>query len=190
MGQPPPHRSDVPWTTLPEVLRTPRLVLRPPRPADAAGIFARWAQDPAVYRYMSMRPDTALAQTEQSVLRAIEQRRQGKELWWALTLPAEDRPLGAVLLTPAGHQAELGYALARDAWGRGYATEAAAAVAGAAWALPGVYRIWARCDVENAASARVLEKVGMQREGTLRRASVRPNLGPEPRDVFVYARVR
>jgi RimJ/RimL family protein N-acetyltransferase len=190
MGQPSPHRPDVPWTALPEELRTDRLVLRPPRPADAAGIFARWTQDATVYRYLPKRPDTAVAQTEQLVRRLIEQRRQGTALSWALTVPAEDRPLGAVRLTPAGHMAELAYALARGAWGRGYATEAAAAVVGAAWALPGGYRIWTRCDVDNAASARVLEKVGMQREGTLRRTVLRPNLGPEPRDVFVYARVR
>jgi RimJ/RimL family protein N-acetyltransferase len=193
MGQPSPHRPDVPWTTLPEVLRTERPVLRPPQPADARGIFARWAQAPAVYRYLPVRPDTAVAQTErteQLVRRLIEQRRQGTALTWALPLPAEDRPLGAVLLTPAGHMAELAYALARGAWGRGYATEAADAVVRAALELPGVYRISARCDVDTVASARVLEKVGMQHDGTLRRYVVRPNLGPEPRDVFIYARVR
>ena len=46
------------------------------------------------------------------------------------------------------------------------------------------------CDVENKASARVLEKVGMQREGTLRRYIVHPNISPEPRDCFVYSKVR
>jgi RimJ/RimL family protein N-acetyltransferase len=44
--------------------------------------------------------------------------------------------------------------------------------------------------VENVASARVLEKVGMVREGVLRRYIVHPNIGPEPRDSIVYARTR
>jgi [ribosomal protein S5]-alanine N-acetyltransferase len=46
------------------------------------------------------------------------------------------------------------------------------------------------CDTDNVASGRVLEKVGMQYDGTLRRCAVRPNLGPEPRDAHLYARVR
>jgi len=55
---------------------------------------------------------------------------------------------------------------------------------------PEVYRVWAVCDTANLASARVLEKVGMTREGILKRWSVHPNVSPEPRDCFVYARVR
>jgi ribosomal-protein-alanine N-acetyltransferase len=53
-----------------------------------------------------------------------------------------------------------------------------------------VYRIWATCDTDNVASARVLEKAGLRREGTLHRWSVKPNIGPEPRDAFVFAKVR
>ena len=60
------------------------------------------------------------------------------------------------------------------------------------WALnqPGIFRIGAVCDVENIGSARVMEKAGMTREGLLRRYSVHPNVGPEPRDVFIYAIVK
>jgi RimJ/RimL family protein N-acetyltransferase len=61
-----------------------------------------------------------------------------------------------------------------------------------AWAvdLSGVYRIWAVCDVENTASARVLEKLGMVRERVLRKWIIHPNVSPVPRDCYVYARVR
>jgi RimJ/RimL family protein N-acetyltransferase len=57
------------------------------------------------------------------------------------------------------------------------------------WALeqPEIYRVWAVCDVENLASARVLEKVGMRREGLLHRWSVHPNVSTEPRDSFCYS---
>ena len=50
--------------------------------------------------------------------------------------------------------------------------------------------MWATCDVENARSARVLEKAGLAREAVLRAWAVRPNVSPEPRDVLMYARVR
>jgi RimJ/RimL family protein N-acetyltransferase len=61
-----------------------------------------------------------------------------------------------------------------------------------AWALKQqhIYRIWAVCDVDNVASARVMEKAGMVREGTLRRWSVHPNISREPRDSYCYAIVK
>ena len=60
------------------------------------------------------------------------------------------------------------------------------------WALTqqGLWRIWAVCDVQNPASARVMEKAGMQREGVLRRWITHPNVSHEPRDCLCYALVR
>ncbi|MGH6943752.1 MAG: GNAT family N-acetyltransferase, partial [Geminicoccaceae bacterium] len=82
------------------------------------------------------------------------------------------------------------YVLARPFWGRGYMTEAVRALIRAALADPWIFRVWAFCDVENLASARVMEKAGMSFEGRLRRWTVHPNVGPEPRDVLCYAKVR
>ena len=75
-----------------------------------------------------------------------------------------------------GPDMELGYTLARAAWGRGYATEAAGAVL--RWAFAGLrlHRMVAVADPANAASLRVLEKLGMTRLGfarVLRRADGR-----------------
>jgi RimJ/RimL family protein N-acetyltransferase len=66
--------------------------------------------------------------------------------------------------------AEIGYGVRRDARGKGYATEALAAVA--RWMLTegGIQRVWLTMNTGNAASARVAEKAGFRREGTLRRA--------------------
>ena len=60
------------------------------------------------------------------------------------------------------------------------------------WALaqPEIFRVWATCDVENVASAKVLERVGMAREGVLRRWIVHPNLSDRPRDALCYAIVK
>ena len=55
---------------------------------------------------------------------------------------------------------------------------------------PGTFRVWATTDVENRASARVLEKAGFELEGTLRRWDVHPNLSSAPRDALCYSRVR
>ena len=71
---------------------------------------------------------------------------------------------------PAGPgEADLGYVLAREAWGQGYATEAARALIAVGFAHLGLRRIEATSDPQNRASARVLEKAGLRRAGVLRR---------------------
>ena len=84
----------------------------------------------------------------------------------------------------------LGYALSRRLWRQGRMSEALDLVIGWSLAQPAIFRVWATCDVENAASAGVLERAGMLREGVLRRWVVHPNLGTEPRDCFCYAIVK
>ena len=76
--------------------------------------------------------------------------------------------MGMVEMRIDGHCVSLGYGLAQRYWGRSYMAEAVAAIIDWALRQDGVYRVWAVCDVENRASARVLEKVGMRREGRLR----------------------
>ena len=85
---------------------------------------------------------------------------------------------------------QFGYCLARDAWGQGFATEAASQFVTTALEQPELWRVQAFCDLDNPASARVLEKAGLTLEGTLRRHMVLPNLSDTPRDMLCYARVR
>lgn len=69
-------------------------------------------------------------------------------------------------------------------------TEAVRAVVDWAIGQPEMHRVWAVCDVDNKASARVLEKAGMEREGILRRWSIHPNISEFPRDCICYAKVK
>ncbi len=89
-----------------------------------------------------------------------------------------------------GHAIDIGYVLAREHWGHGLVPEAIRAMADAVLARAEFFRMQATCDTENAASARALEKSGFVREGRLTRYTVRPNLSPDPRDCFMYARCR
>jgi ribosomal-protein-alanine N-acetyltransferase len=114
----------------------------------------------------------------------------GEEYTWVLTHKHIDTPIGGLGCRLRDHALDFGYVLQRESWGRGFATEAATAIVSWAFTLPQVYRVWATCDAENLASARVLEKAGLSREGVLRRYAVRPQIGPEPRDAWVYAKVR
>jgi ribosomal-protein-alanine N-acetyltransferase len=89
----------------------------------------------------------------------------------AITLPESGRLIGNCGVRKASAdatEAELGYELAPDVWGHGYATEAAYAMVSFGFRELGVHRICAYCNADNLASARVLERLGMQREGRLR----------------------
>jgi [ribosomal protein S5]-alanine N-acetyltransferase len=103
---------------------------------------------------------------------------------------ADGRLLGGTgLAFEEAHRAAAGYVLARDSWGRGYASEALAAVVEAAGSA-GVRRLYALCHVDHRPSWRVLEKCGFAREGLHRLHTEFPNLEPRrPSDVFCYATV-
>ena len=69
---------------------------------------------------------------------------------------------------PDHRSGDIGYVIRPDCWGRGYATAAAGLLIEFGFDRIGLHRIWACHDPDNAASGRVLEKVGMQREGMIR----------------------
>ena len=71
--------------------------------------------------------------------------------------------------------------------GQGYMTEAVKKVLDWALKQQEIYRVWSVYDVDNIGSARVMEKVGMQKEGILRCWSVHPSISPEPRDAYCCA---
>lgn len=175
---------------LPDRFETERLILRPIARRDALAIFSGYAQDPEVVRYLIWRPHQRLAETEAYIARCLAAPAAGSRTY-ALTGRARGRVIGAFeLRRPDLHRLDCGYVLAHPFWGRGLMTEALCEVA--AWAIrqDDIWRLGAVCDVDNPASARVMEKAGLAYEGILRRWIVHPNLGPEPRDCFSYALVR
>lgn len=172
----------------PTELHTARLRLRRPTLADADAVFA-WASDPDVVAYVGWprhhdRSDTV------AFLRAAMREFDEDGM---ITYLAERRDDGQVIGSTGfvrDHGLQIGYVLARPWWRQGYGTELARAMIDLAHTRPEIYRVWAITDVENVASAGVLEKAGMSREGVLRRFGVHPNLGSTPRDCVVYAKVR
>jgi RimJ/RimL family protein N-acetyltransferase len=177
--------------TFPAQLLTNRLLLRPPTEADAESIFSRYAQDREVCRFLSWTPHQSVESVVTYLRRIISDNAQGASAGYLIFLRESDELLGSI-----GGQIQeqmrmqFGYCLARDAWGQGFATEAARAFVAAAMQQPSIWRIQAFCDLENPASARVLEKAGLTLEGIARRYMVLPNLGDVPRDLWLYAKVR
>jgi ribosomal-protein-alanine N-acetyltransferase len=150
----------------PVVLETRRLMLRRARPEDAPAIF-EYANDPEVTRMMNWLTHTEVSQASDFIEAAEKGWTDGTEFTWLITIKSDSLPIGAISCFPDRHSAEIGFVFNRQCWGRGHATEAAHRVM--EWLFDGgaVRRVWATCDVDNLASARVLEKIGMTREGKL-----------------------
>lgn len=175
----------------PTHIETARLILRKPVVEDTPLIYEAYANDAEVTRYLTWRPHRTVADGEEPAAHRLAAWETGEYFCWVVTLREEGGELiGMISIRPDEWRVDLGYVLGRKFWGRGYMTEAVRAVVDYALAETEVFRVWAVCDVENAASARVLEKAGMRREGILRRWAMHPNLSDEPRDSLCYARVK
>jgi RimJ/RimL family protein N-acetyltransferase len=174
----------------PEIIETPRLTLRPPSMADAEAVFTGYAQDSEVVKYMIWRPHRDIEETRDFIRRCVSSWEEGDAYPWIITRKEDGRLIGMIESRVKVFSMDIGYVLARAHWGQGYVPEAARPIVN--WGLEqvGIFRIWALCDVENLASARVMEKLGMQREGVLRRWTLHPNVSDEPRDVYCYSIVK
>jgi ribosomal-protein-alanine N-acetyltransferase len=174
----------------PERIEPERLTLRKPCMDDAPAIFLAYAQDAEVTSYMTWRPHKNVEETYRIVELMLKLWDEGEAYSYVITLKDSNSLIGMIAMHPEGFKVAIGYVLAQQYWNKGYTTEAALAVTNWLLKQPDIYRVFATCDVENPASARVMEKVGMQCEGILRRYIVHPNVSDEPRDSYIYAIVK
>lgn len=139
---------------------------------------------------MEWRPHRDISETQEFLRRCELVWEEGRAFPWVLIRKETGDLIGMTEIRVRGHAVDLGYALARPCWGRGYVTEALLPIMDWAFNQPTIHRVWATCDVDNVKSARVLERLGMQREGVLRSWILHPGVSAVPRDSFCYARVR
>ena len=151
-------------------LRTERLILRPFTMADAEAVTALVSPREIAASTLSIpHPyDRSMADAWIGSLEGSFER--GDSLTLAVTLRTDGSIVGCVglAINPANHRGEIGYWTGREYWGRGYCTEAAAAVVRHAFEVLGLYRVCAHHMTRNPASGRVMQKLGMRHEGTLR----------------------
>jgi RimJ/RimL family protein N-acetyltransferase len=167
---------------MPTVLQTDRLLLRTWTLDDVEAAFPIY-RDPEVVRFIGNKIDQSPDDTRQRLLRRLaEQEQFGLSLWAAIE-KATGQLIGACGLKhlEGGPQIEVGYHLARHAWGKGYATEGARACLRHGFDCLRLERIVGIVDPDNLASRHVLEKIGLTCEG----AGYYYNT-----DVLVYAAAR
>ena len=160
----------------PQRIETARLSLRRPNLADADAVFLRYASDPAVTKFLSWPTHASIEDTRAFLRFSDAEWRRWPAGPYLIESLSERAVLGSTGLSfETADVAATGYVLARDAWGRGYATEALGAMVELACQL-GVRRLYALCHPGHARSAHVLEKCGFLREGLLERHTRFPNL--------------
>jgi RimJ/RimL family protein N-acetyltransferase len=164
-------------------------VLRKPNSADAASVFSRYANDPVVTKYLAWPRHQSLADTQAFLAYSDAEWQRSMSGPYLIESRVEQHLLGSTGLayeTPT--VALTGYVLAKDAWGKGYATEALSAIVELA-GTAGIRRLYALCHPDNRASVHVLEKCGFLLEDLLKGYAHFPNLGlDEPQDCLRYAR--
>ncbi|MFI5732913.1 GNAT family N-acetyltransferase [Kribbella sp. NPDC051587] len=168
---------------------TDRLRLRPFEDSDADALYALHS-DATVLRYWDSPPWTERSRAEGFVAKCRQLAEEGVGARLAVDRASDGVFIGWCSLTQWNadfRSAALGYCFGEAAWGHGYATETAGAVLGWAFDTLDLNRVQAECDTRNAASARVLEKLGFLREGTLREDCV---VNGDVSDSWVYGLLR
>jgi RimJ/RimL family protein N-acetyltransferase len=175
----------------PNNIETKRLFLRKPLLSDAVPIFEQYAQDKEVTKFLTWQPHENLGETKDFLRRCVNVWKEGTAFPWAIIRKSDQQFLGMVEIVGIDHSGvNVGYVLAKKYWGKGYMPEALKLIIDWAFQQDDIYRVWAFCDTENAASAKVLEKAGMQQEGILRRWVKLSNISEIPRDCYSYSIVK
>ena len=159
------------FSRMPE-LETQRLLLRPMKVCDSADMFA-YAKDPEVTRYLLWRPHADVGYTRRYLEYLGGRYRIGAHYEWALIHRETGRMIGTcgfAKIDTAHNCAELGYVLNPAFRGQELILEAARCVIRFGFSVLGLHRIEARYMVENVASRRVMDKLGMTFEGVQRGA--------------------
>lgn len=170
------------------LLRTDRLLLRPFEPGDVDDVWA-FMRLPEVALHMLREPrdragSAALVRTMMTETKIVA---SGDAMTFAVVLPESGTVIGevSIILRSAPHRcAEIGYELHPGHHGRGLATEASEALLRLGFDELRLHRIIAKCSTRNSPSARLMERLGMRREGHLIGVGrVKGNW----RDEYVYA---
>ncbi|MFN0062058.1 MAG: GNAT family N-acetyltransferase [Myxococcaceae bacterium] len=173
------------------VIETPRLVLRALEEADAPSIF-RYCSVPEIAEHTTWEAHRSLEDSQQFI-REVAFKNYARGLPCPFAIVLKEQPdsvvgtVGLVWASESNRCMELGYALDLGLRGKGITVEACRSVMSHVFESVRPERIQARCKTANMASARVMEKLGMQREGVLRAGSLHRGKFV---DVYLYSALR
>jgi ribosomal-protein-alanine N-acetyltransferase len=150
-----------------DAIETERLRLVPFGREDVEAAY-RWLGDPQVMRFVPSGPDRSLEATRKRIEGYREHQATHGFSKWVIRLRSSAEPIGdsGLLVRGEAKAIDLGFRFACSYWGRGFATEAAAAWVRVAFMDIGISRLTAFTHPSNVASATVLRKIGFSPTGT------------------------
>jgi ribosomal-protein-alanine N-acetyltransferase len=174
-----------------ERFETERLILRKIRQSDLEAIF-NYCQNPNVARYVAWQPHQSIADSQKYIDFALSCYEKGSLDPMAIVLKNDPagKMIGAVGLmaaSPRNRTYELAYVIAEEHWGKGIVVEAAKPLINYGFKNFAIERLQSRCDILNPNSARVMEKLGMTYEGTLKASMY---LKGVVRDMHMYSLIK
>jgi len=157
-------------------IETDRLILRRFTPQDAAAMYENWANDPEVTKFLTWTPHQRVEDSQAVLAEWIPLYENQNYYHWAIAL--KENPampigsIGAVRVDDVMNQAHIGYCIGKAFWNRGITSEALAALIEFFFRKAGFNRVDSRHDPKNPNSGMVMQKCGMQYEGTHRQADL------------------
>lgn len=155
-------------------LASPRLTLRRLAVEDAEAVYANWASDAEVTRYLHWETHPDVEVTREVLKTWVESYAQAGYYNWGIEVDGVlVGNIAAVACDARSQRAEIGYCIGRAYWGQGIMTEALRLVLRFFFEEVGLHRVYLRFDMENVGSGRVMIKNGLTLEGTLRKHHLR-----------------
>lgn len=154
-------------------ITTARLLLRPFRIEDASAMFANWASDPEVTRFLTWPTHSSIDVSRMVLSDWVSHYSEPDYYQWAIVPLETGEPIGSIAVVNHDDRigkAEIGYCIGRAWWRKGIMTEALQSVMDYLFDVEGYQRIESRHDPRNPNSGAVMRKCGMKFEGTLRQS--------------------
>lgn len=150
-----------------KTIETARLTLRRLALTDAEMMFRNWTSDENVTRFLRWDAHKTMDETQKMLRQWVEAYQEGSTYYWGIYLKDGEMigSIGVAITSEYDLKGELGYKIGSRWWGKGYSSEAAGAVLAYMFRHTDIERIDAYSAVENAASGKVMEKIGMRYEG-------------------------
>lgn len=145
---------------------TTRLTLRRLEITDAEMMFGNWTGDDKVTHFLRWDAHKTIDDTKNMIQQWIDRYQHDSTYYWGIYLKDGEMigSIGITILSEYDFQGELGYKIGSRWWNQGYTSEAARAVIDYMFRNTDVERIASFSSIENAASIKVMEKVGMHHE--------------------------
>lgn len=169
------------------MIESERLTLRMPIHSDALAIYKAYTTDSEVTKYLIWEPHKSLQDSQEWILHCIDRYRRSKDLPFVIEEKNSKKVIGMfdVREIKPGH-AEFGYVLAKAYWNKGYMSEAGIAVMNYCRKNTDFTQIEANHHVDNLASGKVIEKMGLTKVGSFPGGISCPNISDQLCDAILY----